>query len=464
MSRLALALLLALFLAAPAQAEVTASSITNLPDPQFLLVDLAAPPVVAVSGKATGSGNIDIVCERGGVTSVLAPAVPVTPGGDFATPPVPLALPSTASPTAPGELCRLRALPGGRVPQNLDAFAGPRLAISKAVRLRLTAGPNENLVYDTFVHATGNRFAASSLSFGAGGLFLGYVRDPSSLGLIRQGFRASGGPVDDPTTGHFGVEVDGAAAYPPGTAGRGIAGGWFGDNAGIRPLVADIAHFDPTNGDLTVRETDPLVKCGPSNAYPPTPASCTQFADVPVVLQRTTEYTQDAKVIRVVDRWSSTDGRPHRLDLVLDQQRCFGPPDCSEDVAHRAPGQTAFAIPRPGAVVGPIPAHGRILSREAHDASLGGTTIIVGQVADAARFVTPDEFALEYRARTVPASGALTITHTYVQGLAEAPTTPKPTPRGGPGPVAPTIAAPASHPQWPRARATLRTDVPGSRS
>lgn len=58
---------LALGLAAPAQAQVIATRITTPADPAFALYDttVEGPESLAVSGTATGSGAVDLVCVRG---------------------------------------------------------------------------------------------------------------------------------------------------------------------------------------------------------------------------------------------------------------------------------------------------------------------------------------------------------------------------------------------------------------
>src|SRR4051812_21440864 len=121
-----------LAIAAPAQADVTASTISSPADPHFVLVDYEAPfpATINVAGTATGSGNVNIVCERGDHADLLAVA-PVAANGTFALADVPVNLGSTTIPDDAGEMCRLRALPVGPVPTNLAPFAGPRLGVTK---------------------------------------------------------------------------------------------------------------------------------------------------------------------------------------------------------------------------------------------------------------------------------------------------------------------------------------------
>jgi hypothetical protein len=414
MSRsLPLAVVLAvLAFAAPAQAEITASTITSPTDPHFVLVDFdQGPPTLTIAGTATGSGNVDIVCQRGAETHVLASGAPVAADGTFTLAGVPLnALPGAQIPNLPGVPCRLHAWPAGTTPADTAAFAGPRLALSKVAHARL----NNGIVYDTNVQVAGLDFTGRTVTFGQSGLYGTFLQAPGSSDVLSHGIDRSGAPEDNPDTGHYGVEVDGEAAYPPARAAQGIAGTSFRDNAGLTQVDAAVEGFSPETGDLRFRETDPFVKCGPLAVYPPTAAGCAEFDRVPVVLERTTEFSHDAQIVRVVDRWSSIDGEPHRLDLSLTQGRCFGGPGCSTEVVHKLPGQSAYANPLPGTVTGPVAAEQPIFSRHGTDASLGGAAVIPGQSADSARFDHSYYFALRYTARTIPATGELTFAHTYV--------------------------------------------------
>jgi hypothetical protein len=177
---------------------------------------------------------------------------------------------------------------------------------------------------------------------------------------------------------------------------------------------------------------------------------------VPVQLQRTTSILGSTGLIRVVDRWSSTDGRAHRLDLTIDQFACFGYLyDCSERLEYRFPGETAYArhdadpaTPATRSIDGPLPALEPIFAKDGTVYRVGGAVLIPGQPADGARFFSADEFGIDYKGRTIPASGTLTLTHYYatVSGadadvedgadrlrawIAQTPPQPAPAPGGG---------------------------------
>jgi hypothetical protein len=451
--------LVTLVIAAPAQAQITGSTITTPADPHFALIDpdAATAPTVSISGTATGSGSVDIVCLRDhvGYGDVFAGNVPVAADGTFAVADVPLISQNgVRHPTSQEGTCRLLAWPAGTTPANRDAFSGPRLAISKIGRVTQPAGSaNAGAVVDAYVLASGVGFSTLSRPLGRVGINDAAILDPATFKTATSSFYGSGGFGFDQTQPRFALEIDGQAAYPPAVAASGIGTAPTYANPGLNGVKIDVTQFSPATGAMTVRETAQLVRCAPDNAYPPTADSCARFTPAPVALVRTTEFSHGNQVIRVVDRWTSTDGRRHRLDLSLAQSPCLGSTyDCSAHVAHRLPGEAAYSV-REGTSTGAV-GPGAILSRDTTDPARGGNAVILGQRADSARFgrdTYNEVFVLDYRARSIPATGSLTMTHTYaltrsageIESLAAAvtPAPPSAPPHGGTAP-APAAAAP----------------------
>jgi len=181
---------------------------------------------------------------------------------------------------------------------------------------------------------------------------------------------------------------------------------------------------------------------------------------VPVQVERTTSIVGGAQLIRVVDRWSSTDGGAHTLDLTVRHASCFEHSDeCSKRIEYRLPGETAYARRDTGSVAGPLPALEPTFSRDATVHRVGGAVVIPGQRADGARFFGPDELGIDYADRTIPATGTLNLTHYYatVSGaeaevetgadrlrawIGQPPAQVAPVPSGGSGTVAQTPARP----------------------
>src|SRR5215216_5073987 len=422
---LPLAIVLAVLAAGPsvAQAAITGSTISSPADPHFVLIDPDTPsvPTVSIAGTATGTGSVDIVCVRDGVGygDVFAGDVPVAADGTFAVSDVPLISQwGVRHPNASEGACRLLAWPAGASPADPGAFSGPRLALSKISRQRYAAGSGANagVVFDAYVLASGVGFSSLSRPFGYVGLNQADILDPATFRTASSGFYNSGALERDPAGPRFSLEIDGQSAYPPAVAATGIGYTPTYANPGVVGVTIDVTRFSPTTGDMTVREINPLVRCAPDNAHPPTAAGCQRFVPVPVTLVRTTEYSGGNQVARVVDRWTSTDGRAHRLDLSLLQSPCLGTVySCSAQVAYRLPGGATSAVRQDGTSTGAVAA-GPILARDAADAARGGAAVILGQGADSIRFhrdTYNDTFVLDYRGRAIPGTGSLVMSHTY---------------------------------------------------
>ena len=338
-----------LALAAPAQAEITSSAISSPADPHFVLVDLDQPtPTIDVAGTASGSGNIDIVCMRAGAVHVLLHDQPVAANGTFALADVPLTgLPGTQWPYGPGLPCRLAAWPAGMPQYQAARFEGPRLAISSIVRSRWGGnGPNAGVEYEADVYPAGLRFAARAETFGSVGLFNAFMEDPtapapSSTACSRPARRS----------------MTPAATI---SASRSTARRRIRRRAPCRASAAPtspttracprcetaVTSFSSKTGDLTFVESDPLVKCGPVNVYPPSAGSCIQFEEVPVRLERTTESSaMTRRAFASATGGSAPTARPHRLDLSLRQGRCYGTAGLQHRRRPPAPGRRGLREP-----------------------------------------------------------------------------------------------------------------------
>jgi hypothetical protein len=405
------ALLVALALTAPAQADVTASTITSPKSPHYAL--FSAGDTVDVAGTVKGVGDVDIVCANGAYSTVLATSVPAG-GGAFAAA---VRLDPLYDPRYfdNGGTCVLRAVPAGAGATPAGSFRGAVLALSVLEPYLLSnAGTNDGFISDYYLYAAGTHSGVRVSSFGYCGV-RGYTLDAGTLDKEGLGVDCGGAPVDEPAVPLTGVMVDGVPAYPPGQVGASIGGEWLAANSPFPALRYPDWTFDEDTGASSVSDTDTLVKCGPDRAYPPTTASCTYFERHPVKVEHTTSVLPGAQVIRVVDRWSSTDQQPHRLDLSLAQGVCLSTDRC--DTAHpeyHFPGRSGFAPPpASGSVPGPFAALEPIFAR---DASRTGPAALIlpGQAADGARFFGDRKFGLEYHARTIPATDELTFTHYYV--------------------------------------------------
>jgi hypothetical protein len=408
MRRFFLPLLTFLALAAPAQADVTASTITTPKSPHYAIWS-DPDTTIAVAGTAHGIGNVDIACLGATSTTVLAHDVPVAGDGAFSDDAV--VLDALVDPTdwSPGQTCRLRAIPAGTTPADVGNFRGPTLALS---RFHLVRNLNSGVPEDFLLWAAGTEQATEINAFGSCGA-ASAVLDPDTLDFGDDGFSCAGGPPDEPDVPLWGVKVDGVAAYTRAALG-GIGGYGASGLAGAPAFSVDPVQFDADTGAVSVSERDGFAKCGPDVSYPPTQFSCTYLDGVPVQLRRTTSVLAKDHILRVVDRWSSTDNKPHRLDLALATATC-----CSTHQAFRFPGESGFSLhdvndatPLTDRVAGPFRAGTPILARDVGNAG-GGELVLPLQSANGARFTDEATFALQYDARTIPASGELTFTHYY---------------------------------------------------
>ncbi|HEX5622464.1 MAG TPA: hypothetical protein VFX51_28830 [Solirubrobacteraceae bacterium] len=435
-----LVLLVVLAVAAPAQADVTASVITTPTSPHFVL-SKGPGTKVDVSGRATGAGNVQVVCERSGFSIVLTPDVPVLADGTFEADDVSLdLLVNHTLPRTAGQTCRLRAVPAGALPGDPAPFRGPVLAVSKYERhLISTGGPNDGMQEGYYLYAAGaDRGTTITGSFGDCGIDSS-VLDPDTFDQINSGLACSGTLTDLDNIPVTGLKVDGDPVQPAGSLWLPFSNE-LRDKPGFPVLEVPSVAFDASTGAVAVTERNALAKCGPNGAFPVTGSSCAAFDPVPVKHERTTTVLAGDQVVRVVDRWSSTDGHPHRLDLRIDHS-----PATSPNITFRFPGETGYGRHDAGDVIAPVPAGAPVLIRDA-DVTQPGVVVLPLQAAGGAHFYGTEEFSLVYDDRLIPASGELTFTHYYLTTrrsdevehaaarlIASLAKPPAPTPHGGAG-------------------------------
>lgn len=426
---LLLVALLALALPCTAGAAVTASQITTPADPFARAFDLSGgqgPYGIQVAGTATGGGNgekVDVRCYGpDGPTAVL---------GSFT---VDATTRTFGGYVEPGQLtrpCVLRAVPTGQTPADVSAFKGVRVYPTVLSDARVTAlgSPNAGTLYDVFdrVVPAGRTATLALGSFGGCGLYfarpLDPGGDPSAPGL--DVFNCAGWAdltADGTSQSRSDVVVDGRNAFTAGMLQN--SEGRLSDVPGMPPLAV-ARTYDPASGELKLDETSAVVRCAAElNPFPPADAAagraCGTLTDAGVRLFRTSETTDDGRVVQVTDRWSSTDGAPHALDLLLEI-----------DLASTAYGlQVPWVGPAfsswPGtATLPPAPAApGSILVRA--DASQDGSlaapvgAVTFGSAPDGVEFYDDGKpisrFAQLHYVRTVPATGELVLQHAYAMG------------------------------------------------
>jgi len=446
----ALAALLVLAVAVPAAgAAVTATQITSPVDGTHVSLGPDDPDAITVSGTAAGANGdpIDIHCFSlrvdGGLETGLSGGGPLVSttvdAGRFSAT-------VTLSDIALSP-CVLKAVPGGDTGPDLDddatdtAFAGAHFAQGGRFEPDGTPG-------DTYL-VSFSGFAGNGQLWSAGysGLSSNYTVEPvgglpqqSWLLFTAAGFLGNGSTFPGASRSH--VLVDGRNAY------LADAATFLYPEAADAPgapaiAFSDFTH-DPATGRVSFTESEPIVRC--AAASDPAPGNvdettCPAFADTGVRFTRRVVVDHDGGQTVFRDRFTSTDGTAHDLDLLYEQ-------DVVSDAAGGSVNQlpTQFAFPWvdgdpsqagsyhehatgdviAGAPDGPAAVY--VWPNEGQPTSTGGRTVryakgsIVTSLPPAqVRFVDPGQyfqgsmdhgFEMGY-ALGVPAGDSADVTHVY---------------------------------------------------
>ena len=398
-----------------AQAAITGSQITTPTDPSFLVADeTAATQTFAISGTTSGGNpatdKVDVRCYYDGTSALVAKNVALGANRSFSVP--------AADLTKILDLtCRLRAVPAGSSPANLTPYAGPLLGVGERDSSTVGGGPNNGKVYDYYLYAAQKTAAFDYVSLGSCGLKDGYLFDPS-YALTTSTFFCNAGLFP----GEAGTEstrselrIDGANAYTPAAAQSIDANG-----SGLPALTYSFG-VDAHTGNLTVHETNPLVKCADAT-YPPTTVSCATFISTGVTDNRTITQDHDGHIAWISDVFTGTDGKAHSLDLLWDNSQLFrGKSGDSTQVEYAFPGHSGYSTHLAGdALALPTSSPGTILARmhgaADGDTSTGQGAIVYDRPATSASFTSvstaASEFALHQTA-TVPAQGSTRFRFAY---------------------------------------------------
>ncbi|MGH2887834.1 MAG: hypothetical protein ACRDPA_34915 [Solirubrobacteraceae bacterium] len=411
--------------AGPAFATVSSSNVTvTSPSGTYLIDDQRMPPNETITGTGTSDGtagdSVDINCYSG-LTGVklLKSDAPVGANGRFT---FTGSLSSIANQT-----CVLRAVPHGDTtlipPGSSSTFAGPTLAIGQVGELRA----NELESYDLDVPQFDGAFEYGSL--GGCSILNSFVFDPVTFASTQLddcdgGFdSANGGMPGTLTPTRSELQVDGTDAY---LAGNGASLFVGAQNTPGYPSLTYAYSIDPATGNLMLNETDQVVECSPAAAvYPPTPASCSSFVPAGVQVSLHIAQTDAGRMATVVQRFSSTDGAQHNVDLLEDNEFFHPNADGALNFPWTGAGMQPYTtlgqvIPGPTAA-GP----GSFFIRGDRMAPDGSESAPQGSVSfsnppDGVRVISGTDnaitdsswFDLHY-SRTVPASGSIALGFTY---------------------------------------------------
>lgn len=262
---------------------------------------LATPQPVHVSGTAASGGLVatgQLICTyrtAGGTTawSTLDPTVAVENGGFSST------IDSAALP--PRLPCRLRLIPWGTPPPDLSPFTGPRVIGLEASR--------DYAAWDLTSHFS--------------------LDDAARCGVESVGLSDVDG--DDPLSGpdtigcaaHLRSWADDPSLVPAGRSEVRIDGA----DAFLQNAAPIARERDAFSGDVRWSETHDVVRC----THPVFPADdehageCGSLVPTGVRFERSGVAERDGTVIVLRDRWSSTDGAAHDLDLLPEFDLVTGP-------------------------------------------------------------------------------------------------------------------------------------------
>jgi Glucodextranase, domain B len=309
-----------LLAAGSAAAAVTSSNVTvSAPAGTYLVDDEVTPnEAVALSGTSNGdaSDHVDINCYRGLEFRQLASSVPVQADGSFSY------TSTTGLRNLAGETCVLRAVPAGDMtqysPGSPTSFTGPTLAIGEVSNeATQSAGVVPGELRRYYLYASQLRGGFDYDSLGNCSISDSYTYDPvtfasSVLDYCNAWFYSENGQTSpgflSPTRSE--LQVDGANAY---VAGNALEVPGF-------PSLTYSYSIDPASGDLALDETDEVVRCSAPAGFPPTPENCPGYEPTGVQVNMHIVQSDDGRVASVAQYFSSTDGQPHAIDALEDNE------------------------------------------------------------------------------------------------------------------------------------------------
>ncbi len=413
------AALSALALAPAASAAIAGSQITSPASPSYGIYDEESPNTIAVSGTTSGGNpatdkvNLDCFYGSGPEDKVLAEEVSLNPDGSFSVPAANLS-------KIEDRVCRLRAVPTGAIPPELSPFGGPLMATGERDKTnKIESGPNAGQPYDFYIWGQQLGAADDYESVGGCGLSDGYLFDSEfNLSTVtfycNDWFKYFENFENQTASTRSQVQVDGANAYLPADAEE------INSEASGFPTLTYSYSQEPLSGNLTIHESDAIVRCSEAT-YPPTKTSCPSFLSAGVRDDRTIVQSNDGHLITITDRYVSTDGQAHTLDLLPQNNQYFG--QSGEKIAYRFPGESSFATHKDGESIAfsggtPGAVFAQVQGAPDGDTSTGRGAIVFDHSASPATFnkVNGRESDLYFhQSAVVPAGGSTTLRFAYAQ-------------------------------------------------
>ncbi|MEO9174126.1 MAG: PASTA domain-containing protein [Gaiellales bacterium] len=391
-------------LAGPASAAVTDTRITSPLDPAFITYPATGAARLAVTGVSNGkTARLDIRCD-GTIALLLKANVTPNAAGAFGT-----TISAATMGKLAGQSCVLRAVPANHVSAS-SHFIGVRLLVSD-----LTLGTTKNGTLINYrvraAQLTGRGVYGSIGTCGISGAATFSSGYTTSADVFTCAARLANN-----IGARSAIQVDGANAFTP--AGAATLFSTSSSLPGLAPLTVTVTS-DPATGNLTIRESETIVKCSPdATTWPVNPATCTSFVPSGVRLDRTVTQASNGRLASVIDSWTSTDGAAHKLDTVYENASTPG-------AAFQFPWIAAtYMLPSTGYLVPPSPAAPFTYFTKYASAGDGDThhdlgATVVQLAPEAMAFKSSTSLWVQEN-RVVPQSGALTMGFAYLWGATAA--------------------------------------------
>ena len=403
------------------ESQITTPAGTTYPLSNSNIAEAGTP--ITISGTANFA-EVDVRCyyaAGGGSSTYFALAEPVAVvAGSFS-----VAVPRIDFGADEPELCRLRAVPVGANPSlppgEEGSFAGPLVAPS-------------NFSFQTNAYeATSDSLSGSFYAQAADACGLeSHLIDPTTLESTANLFYCDGKVLDRPSETTAGeketnAHIDGAPVYSPKVS-ESVEKAVVPVSSpmpGAQKLAIVSKSFNESDGDMSITEQDPFVKCAPETLELPTKSSCTSFASAGVTLERTWTFGDADHIAAMLDVWRSTDGKAHKVEF--DYYNEFN--QANKAGAYDFPGTAGFAGTSENETIALPAGPGTILykyDRATSEAGNGeepqGAIVYDRAPTGALKVTTPSTAGVEgvYDAPytlSVPASGTSDIRMTYIQGF-----------------------------------------------
>lgn len=416
---------LAVVSVASASAAITTTSITSPSSPFVYTFDTNATPTptVTISGTtdstAPGSDKVDINCyytENGSIDhDTIASGIALNPDGTF----------SWTGAVADDDTCTLRAVPSGYGDTYPNVqFTGPSSVLNET-QLFPVSGSSAPY-YDYWYTGSSTNAFTEYYSVGECGLDYAEPIQPNGDFVEWGSWDCADGLYSGDGSGQRSeIQIDGSPAYD--SRGAYDLDSALGNFPALSSSYSNAASASNLGGDVTINESEALVKCG--SAYPFDNSNCGgaggAWQGTGVSFARKISQTQGGQVVTITDTYSSTDGASHSLDLEYDNYV-----DNDGDAGWKLPGSSTYNVYSPGdQATLPNRSAGVIEAGDPYYLSDNGfdspAALIYSTQPNLVKFrpsccSTPDQDMLLNYQRTVPAGGSLSITQTYVDAPTQA--------------------------------------------